>query len=274
MQSIPDTCELRSQGPINSSGFLNQGDNSRHPVLDPLESLSTPSKSEIKGESYESVSSLHLQNSRSVENVSFETEQINCSFCGQSNHDSQCPSEAEFLNILYDYQEQQPDQIKEKMEQCDLNYMTKESMQVTEATCMLKRTNQEHLPSTPSNNWAQSETRSDKQSSEIGLFKEQSHRKAVNPNHDIVLSQNEYDITSSQSKALSLSENETNQRPHSKKAAYTGSKPKFKLNTRHENCGIQFTQNAKLLANCNTHSSTGHDSYFMGNKPKLKQIGS
>ena len=104
---------------------------------------------------------------------------------------------------------------------------------------MLKQINKEHLPSTPLNIWTQSETRSDQQSSGKGLFKEQSHRKAVNPNHDIdILSQNEYDSTSSQSKALSLSENETNQRLHSKKAAYAGSKPKFKFNTRHENCGI------------------------------------
>ena len=51
-------------------------------------------------------------------------------------------------------------------------------------------------------------------------------------------------------------------------------KPKFKFNTRHENCGIQFMQSTKLLSNCNTYSSTVHDSYFMGNKPKLKQIGS
>ena len=195
VQSISDTCELRSQGPNNSSGLLNQGNHSRHSVLDPLESLSTPSKSEIRGESYESVSSLYLQNPCTVGNRSFETEQINCSFCGQSNHDSQCLSEAEFLNILYDYQEQQPDRNKEKMEQCDLNYMTKESMQVSEATCMLKQINQEHLPSTPSNNWAQSKTMSDKQSFEIGLFKEQSHRKAVNPNHDNIVSQNEYDST-------------------------------------------------------------------------------
>ena len=55
MQPIPDTCELRSQGPINSSGLPNQGDNSKHSVLDPLEGLSTPSKSEIRGESYEFV---------------------------------------------------------------------------------------------------------------------------------------------------------------------------------------------------------------------------
>ena len=274
MQSIPDTCGLRSQGPINSSGLPNQGDNSRHSVFDPLESLSTPSKSEIRGESYEFVSSLQFQNSRSVGNRSFETEQINCSFCGQSSHDSQCPSEAEFLNILYDYQEQQPDQIMGKIEQCDLNYMTKESMQVTEATCMLKQTNQEHLPSTPSKNCAQQETSSAQQISEIGLFKELSHRKIVNPNQDTISPQNEYDSTSSQSKALSLSENQTNQRLHSKKEAYTGSKPKFKFNTRHENCGIQFMQSTKLLSNCNAHSSTVHDSYFMGNKPMLKQIGS
>ena len=106
VQSISDTCELRSQGPNNSSGLLNQGNNSRHSVLNPLESLSKPSKSELRGESYEFVSSLHFQNSRSAGNRSFETDQISCTFCGQYNHDSQCPSEAEFLNILYDYQEQ------------------------------------------------------------------------------------------------------------------------------------------------------------------------
>ena len=146
--------------------------------------------------------------------------------------------------------------------------MPKESIQITDATFMLKQINQEHFQYTPSKNCVQQDACSAQQISEIGLSKELNHRKAVNPNHDInSLSQNEYYSTSSQSKGLSLSENETNQILHCKKAAYTGSNSKFKFNTRHEKCGIQST---KLLSNCNAHSSTVHDSYFMGNKPKLK----